>query len=464
MLTIALASAASLTIGVCGRLSALVLLLSHQAVTGINPAATGCDDQLIGNALWLLVLARSTATLSLACRLRTGVWTSDELVPAWPRWLAIFQLIVVYFTAGIQKTGITWFPFGDWSALYYILQDPAWQRFDMSWLAWIYPLTQVGTATTWLWEVSAPLLGLALWAGHRRASDDSRRGWLLAFGSWLHRWNFRRYYVLTGIAMHLGIWLFMSLGNFTWISCSYYFCLYAPREWHTASDRSAPSEPAGNSILVRWIVPLFVLWHVLAVSLGSLPGGVPSGDDGNRAETERWAALLNAWHVEVSTDDLEARVRQVGQTSVQVRDYLIAPFQPYYKYCGVTQGWPMFSNSGTHAQRLFIEIEVDESWRTLYAQSKPEFAWRRHQFNHEHFRSAVYYALNDKAHAKSQRLLAAWIARQAAADFPRADRLRLRLEEFAIASPEEVRDERRPLGTMHVIADLPLQAAREASF
>ena len=63
------------------------------------------DDRLLTNALWLLVLSRSTATLSLDCRLRTGQWVSSVLVPAWPRYLALYQLVLVYGTTGLQKLG-----------------------------------------------------------------------------------------------------------------------------------------------------------------------------------------------------------------------------------------------------------------------------------------------------------------------------------------------------------------------
>src|SRR5262245_546489 len=100
VVAVTLAAGLSLVLGVCGRLSAFVALQSYQALIGLDVLIAGGDDTLLGNALWLLVLARSTATLSLECRLRTGRWVSDEQVPAWPRYLAIFQLVLVYFAAG----------------------------------------------------------------------------------------------------------------------------------------------------------------------------------------------------------------------------------------------------------------------------------------------------------------------------------------------------------------------------
>src|SRR5262249_6409716 len=148
---VVLTSALMLVLGLGGPFTPFVLLQSNRALAHINWHTSGAEDSLIGNALWLLVLARSTATLSLDCRLRTGRWRSGTLVSAWPRYLAVYQLVLVYWATGVQKLSAHWTPGGEFSALYYILQEPSWQRFDMSWLAWVYPLTQAATALTWFW-------------------------------------------------------------------------------------------------------------------------------------------------------------------------------------------------------------------------------------------------------------------------------------------------------------------------
>src|SRR5262245_3628865 len=163
MFAAGLVAALALTAGLGGRVAALLTLLPFKAITDANPSPRGCDDYLLCNALWLLVLADSTATLSLRCRLRTGHWTSDRLVSAWPRYLVIYQIVLVYWATGMQKVSLAWTPLGDGSALYYILQEPVWQRTDMTWIAHIYPLIQFLTIATWLWEVTAPLVLLAFW-------------------------------------------------------------------------------------------------------------------------------------------------------------------------------------------------------------------------------------------------------------------------------------------------------------
>jgi hypothetical protein len=213
-----------LTLGIGGRAVALVTALVATNILGINGDAGGSYDELLTNALWLLVLGRPGATLSVSARWRTGLWWPEVQVAAFPRWLAAYQLILMYTTTGLQKVSAYWVPGGDASALYYILQQPEWHRADMSWLAPLFPLTQLATTVTWCWEVSAPvwLLAVAL------AAHPERPGVLRA---WFSRWRVREVYVLAGILMHAVIWATMEVGPFTPLSLAFYTTLYHPGEW-----------------------------------------------------------------------------------------------------------------------------------------------------------------------------------------------------------------------------------------
>jgi hypothetical protein len=230
VVVLSLVSGFLLLVGLGGRLTALVALETYLGLWQLNTDACGGYDWLLTNGLWLLVLASSTATLALDCRLRTGRWLSDEPVSAWPRYLAIYQIVVVYWSTGMHKVSGTWTPAGGFSALYYILQEPTWQRWDMSWLAWVYPLTQLGTATTWAWELTAPLLLLVLW--YRRTSN--RPGGLRALSN---RLPLRGFWVAIGLAVHVGILVLMDVGPFSLIALSYYVCLWTPHEWRALAQR-----------------------------------------------------------------------------------------------------------------------------------------------------------------------------------------------------------------------------------
>ncbi len=219
-----------MVVGLGGRFTALLTLLAFQAVSDINPQSGGSYDYLIDNALWLLVLGGGSQTLSLDCRIRRGTWSSSEPVSAWPRWLIVYQLVLVYFSTGLHKLSDHWTPAGGFSALYYTLQQPSWHRTDMSWLAHVYPVTQIMTACTWLFELSAPVLLLVLfWKGQEdRATGLARR---------VNGWNLRAYWVAFGVSLHLGILVVMEVGPFSWIALSYYVALFRGGEWANCLDR-----------------------------------------------------------------------------------------------------------------------------------------------------------------------------------------------------------------------------------
>lgn len=219
----ALVSASLVTIGAGGRLSVFVYLWTFTAATDFNSQASGSYDELLSAAVFLLLLTPATRTLSVDCRIRTGSWRDDTPVYAFPRWMAVFQIVLVYWATGMQKLSFYWVPGGEWSALYYIMQQPSWQRVDMSWVAYVYPLTQAATGLTWFWEIGAPFLLLAFY--FRRT--PGKRGRLRGLFNML---DFRSFYALIGLGLHIGIWAAMEVGPFSWVSLAYYICFFSPDE------------------------------------------------------------------------------------------------------------------------------------------------------------------------------------------------------------------------------------------
>ncbi len=218
---------------IASRVIAFATMQCFMSLADLNGHAGGSYDELITNLLWLLVLAGPTKTLSLESLRTTGSWTSGRSLARWTRLLVVFQAIVMYATTGWQKVSAHWVPGGDLSALYYILQQPTWQHFDHSWVAWVYPLTQVGTIVSWLWEVTAPL-------------------WLLAFvvslgqgggriGRWLRLLHVREGYLVVGMIFHVGVAAMMNIGPFTWASLCLYPAFIHPWEWERAWGRLARS-------------------------------------------------------------------------------------------------------------------------------------------------------------------------------------------------------------------------------
>lgn len=270
MIGVALVACAAMTVGLGGRWSVLVAVWAYRSVSSIGSTAGGYDAVIL-NAAWLLFLSRSTATLSCDCRLRTGSWTSQEPVAAWPRYLAVFQLVVIYLATGLMKTSASWTFADGYSALYWFLQDPTWARFDMSWTAWVYPATQVATALVWHFETTAPIILLVF---HYRDTAD-RSGRLRAL---FNRRDLRRYWAGFGVAMHLGIAVLLDMGPFSWITLSYYFCLWSPAEIDAAWSRLCGC--LGYHASMAQGLSISLLLAVIACGGGETQGAVGAGGSG----------------------------------------------------------------------------------------------------------------------------------------------------------------------------------------
>lgn len=216
-------SASALLLGIFPRVAAFLALHLYGALIGINGDTSGGYDAMIKNALWLLVLADSGRSLSLQCWWREGRWLSQERVAAWPRYLVILQLVLMYGATGLQKVSITWNPLGGYSALYWVFQDPTWILSDVSWTASVYPLTQLGTALTWHWEIGAPLLLLVYYYRYTRGRAGRVR-------QLFNRFDLRIPFAVIGVGLHIGILLTLNVGPFSWISLAYYLCLWRPEE------------------------------------------------------------------------------------------------------------------------------------------------------------------------------------------------------------------------------------------
>lgn len=229
-----LALGALVAIGLGGRLTVFAALQVYYALTTAKSTLSGGYDTMIINALWLLLLADSTATLSADSRRRTGRWTSDRPVPAWPRYVAILQLVVIYTTTGLHKLSPTWTPGGSLSALYWVFQEPTWPRFDMTWTAWAYPLTQLATGVTWWWEVLAPVLLLVYWLRYTRDRGGRLR-------QLVNRYDLRKLWAAIGVGLHLGILVLLNVGPFSLISLVYYLCLIPPRQAPASDEAPADS-------------------------------------------------------------------------------------------------------------------------------------------------------------------------------------------------------------------------------
>jgi hypothetical protein len=193
----------------------------------------------------------------------------------------------------------------------------------------------------------------------------------------------------------------------------------------------------------------FVTFHVLAVVGGSIPAPVGGlhrsswSDPTVAAELEGWRSRLGAIGLQLDRKTYEDGLFTFARGLLRARAVALAPFQPYYRYVGVEQGWRMFVAPQTHPARLEIEVQEGGAWRSVYLQLDPERRWRADQLESGRFRSALFrYAW--KHYRRQHRQLARWIARQAEADFPQAAAVRVRWVRGRTPSPAEARAGTRP--------------------
>ncbi|MCA9494761.1 MAG: HTTM domain-containing protein [Myxococcales bacterium] len=238
MVTLALC----LTAGFFTRTSALLLLLAWGQFADILPAADRGIDTLCRDVLALFVFAEAGRWLSLDALISTGsIWGDGKTIGAWARKLLVVQIVAMYFLAGIQKTGMHWWPPGHFAALYFILQDPAIARFDFTWLDRqpFFLLTQLGSLGTLVFQDSYPIvLLLRYWRstpekGGRLRNLANRHPWL----EWV--------WIGTGALFHVLLAISCELGIFPWAMLALYPAWVHPddwgRLWGRAPVRAAPS-------------------------------------------------------------------------------------------------------------------------------------------------------------------------------------------------------------------------------
>ena len=232
--------ATTFTLGLFTRTSALVLVIAWVQFGAINPYADRGIDTLCRLILMILVFAPSGGTLSLDAWRRTGSWIDASARPAWTRKLLILQLVLMYFSAGIMKTGVTWWPWGGSSALYFALQDPAVARWDF--FTWRSPIwfafTAGGATVTLLYQWTYPTVLLLMW--WRR--NPGRGGRLAAFAN---RWRLEFIWVGLGAIFHISLAATMELGIFPWAMMALYPVWLAPHQW------TGLWEGARNLVLAR---------------------------------------------------------------------------------------------------------------------------------------------------------------------------------------------------------------------
>ena len=180
-------------------------------------------DKLYRVVVPILTLSRANARFSIDAWLGQKLGRPlPALVPAWPRYLLLLQLLWMYFSAAHCRDDAAWWPHGGFSAIGHVMGDPHFARFRPGSLVSIYPLTQVATVISMTFEMGAPLMVLFTWF---RSSGGG------AFGATARKWRIRWIWLGLGVALHLGIALTMTLGMFPYGVLALYPLFLHPDEY-----------------------------------------------------------------------------------------------------------------------------------------------------------------------------------------------------------------------------------------
>jgi hypothetical protein len=221
-----LVTAVSLGLGFFTRTSALFYVLLSAQSSILNDVGDRGIDRMIRIVVLILAFSAAGRAYSIDARIATKSFRGDgALAPAWPRYLILGQLVIVYTAAGLSKSATLWLPWGGNAALYVILNEPIYATMDFGFLEHpvLYILTQIGTASSRLWEL---LSGIVLLAAHYRRTPD-RPGRLRAI---VNRYPVRSIYVAFGVAFHLMLALTLKLGIFPYSMLAFFPAFYRPDE------------------------------------------------------------------------------------------------------------------------------------------------------------------------------------------------------------------------------------------
>lgn len=218
-------------LGLATRVSGFVLALLLADLARYAPDGNRGIDILLRTVIPVLALSGSQARWSVDAWLRAK-WGKPRpaQVTAWPRYLLFAQLVWMYSSAAQNRYDPAWWPSGRFAALGTLLCDPHYGRFTSAWVSALYPLTQVATAATMVFEMGSPLL--LLWTWLDRTPDSGGR-----FGDRVRAFKVRWLWLAFGVALHLGIALTMRLGIFSFGVLALYPALVHPDELSAAWSR-----------------------------------------------------------------------------------------------------------------------------------------------------------------------------------------------------------------------------------
>lgn len=187
-------------LGYFTRLTVAACFLGSLIQTRWNPLPLSAGNQVMIAVLFCLVWAETGAVWSVdALRHRGSTRPSTQAI--WPLRLIQIQIALVYLSSGLWKLlfSSVW---RDGSALQFVLQQNVFTRLPAPLSPTLDPLLTIASYVILVWELAfAPML--------------------------LRPWS-RRLALASGVILHLGMWVTLEVGLFSWIMIASYTAFLEP--------------------------------------------------------------------------------------------------------------------------------------------------------------------------------------------------------------------------------------------
>lgn len=223
-----------------------------------------------------------------------------------------------------------------------------------------------------------------------------------------------------------------------------------------------PSPPPWTSRLGAHLRAAFVVFHLTAIFVMAFPSPGSAmkrsawSDPTVKAELAAWTGRLRGWGIQTTQAQLEDDLWDLVVRYSAVRNGILGPLKPYFRYTCTHQSWRMFVAPHRFPARLEIYVQEHGAWRPVFVARSAEHRWQARALDHARFRGAQF-RFSWRAYRGQYKSFLLWARERAEVDFPDATMIRTQLVKYKTPSPEMVRAGERPEETVILVQERRLR-------